>query len=175
MGVDCCQPRTRTSPSRASRPAAMRSGPQRRRASVDQLGLFDHHVPSTARVTPRAKAASRASKRAQAAAKLDLRAKFRGHGQDGLQGGGVGRVGLVEGAIQVDHVQPFCAGGQPAPGCRGRVAAVGGLAGGVAFLQADHLTGAQVDGGINGEGGRGVHSLKKFSRMVWPTRWLFSG
>jgi len=46
----------------------------------------------------------------------------------------------------------------------------------VAFLQAHNLAGAQVDGGINGEGGMVIHQiLKKFSNTFWPTRWLFSG
>ena len=64
-----------------------------------------------------------------------------------------GLVGGLERAIQIDDVQPVRPGRLPAMAGLDRIGAVDGLAGGIALPQPDDLPAAQIDSGVNGEGG----------------------
>ena len=85
---------------------------------------------------------------ADAAAELDSHAQPGQPGEDRQ-----GLVGGLERAVQVDDVQPVRPGRLPAAAGLDRIGAVGGLARGIALPEPDDLPAAQIDGGVNGEGG----------------------
>ena len=90
--------------------------------------------------------------------------------QDRLNGGGVDRAAL-EGAVEVDDVQPFEALRRKGRGLRGRVAVEDRGAVHGALLEADATAVLQVDRGKEDHGAQ----LRKFVMSFSPSFWLFSG
>ena len=114
-----------------------------RRQRLDQLGVLQRRGPDDHPRHAQLEPALRALARADAAAELHLAGEAL---QDALDRVGVDRLAR-EGSVEVDHVQPArpCFG--KARGLFARIVAVDGRAVHIAFGEADHVTGFQVDGG----------------------------
>ena len=101
----------------------------------------------------------------------------RGHGADAaphLHIGGRGRQDCLhrrrvagfarEGAVQIDHMQPFRAGFGKGAGLRGRILRIDGGARHVAFGEADDFATLQVDRGKDGKRHQGFQASQRARR-----------
>ena len=118
---------------------------------ADQVGVFDGGAAEDDAADAGGEPGLDAGQVADAAAKLHGDA---GSGEDGGDGGGVDRA-AGEGAVQVDHVQPWEPGVLPGAGLGGGVVGVDRRLIHGAALEADAGAVLQVDGGVEGEAGHG--------------------
>src|SRR5690554_5764476 len=127
---------------------------------LDQLRLFDGGGAQNDALSAGLQGSFYVIQGADAAAKLQARADLCQAGQCLPVGG----APFGEGAVQVDDVQPLRAGRCPALGGAEWVLVKDGLPVGVAQLEAHDLAGAEVYGGVDGEG-KSVGSHEEASRL----------
>ncbi len=126
----------------------MRSGPKRRSQSRTWSGSVYAALPTTARAAPKSSVARDGRGVAKTAAHLQFHARFGGQlGDDRL----VGR-GAVEGAVQVDHMQPIRAKAPILGEQRAGFGVVAGLRRKVAAQQPHAAAGLQIDRGNEAHG-----------------------
>ena len=102
----------------------------------------------------------------------DATAKLEPNGEQGQVENGIPIVSsfFAKGPVEVDDVQPGCAGVEEVSADFNRLIAENSLLIGITVFEAHYFACAKVNGWVNGK----CHSATKFLRICSPIFWLFS-